>query len=156
VTEVKPEGYRPFEEVKAQIRPQVELQKKRAIQTRRMRRALQQNSFASLPQVLGSQLRTQSGVTFSTETVPGVGSDPAFAGTVFGLNEGERSGVVEGENAAFVVRVTAMQEPPALTDARRQQIRQQLRKQRQKEVSSEWIAALKEDATIKDQRSQFQ
>ena len=156
VTEVKPEGYRPFEEVKAQIRPQVELQKKRAIQTRRMRRALQQNSFSSLPQMLGTQLRTQSDVTFSTETVPGIGSDPAFAGTVFGLDEGETSGVVEGENAAFAVRVTAMQEPPALTDAKRRQIRQQLLKQRQKEVSSEWIAALKEDATIKDQRSQFQ
>ena len=156
VTEVKPEGYRPFEEVKAQIRPQVELQKKRAIQTRRMRRALQQNNFQSLPQVLGTQLRTQSDVTFSTETVPGVGSDPAFSGTVFGLEQGETSGVVEGENAAFVVRVTAMQEPPALTDAKRQQIRQQLRQQRQKEVSAEWIAALKEDATIKDQRSQFQ
>lgn len=156
VTEVKPEGYRPFEEVKAQIRPQVELQEKRAIQTRRMRRALQQNSFSSLPQMLGTQLRTQSDVTFSTETVPGIGSDPAFAGTVFGLDEGETSGVVEGENAAFAVRVTAMQEPPALTDAKRRKIRQQLLKQRQKEVSSEWIAALKEDATIKDQRSQFQ
>ena len=156
VTEVKPEGYRPFEEVRAQIRPQVELRKKQAVQTRRMRRALEQNSFQSLPQVLGTQLRTESGVTFSTSTVPGVGSDPVFSGTVFGLDEGERSGVVEGENAAFIVRVTAMQEPAALTETERQQIRQQLLKQRQQEVSSQWIAALKEDATIKDQRSQFQ
>jgi peptidylprolyl isomerase/peptidyl-prolyl cis-trans isomerase D len=156
VTEVKPEGYRPFEEVKAQIRPQVELRKKQAVQAQRMRRALEQNSFQSLPRVLGTQLRTESDVTFSTTTVPGVGSDPAFSGTVFGLDPGETSGVVEGENAAFVVRVTSMQEPPALTEAQHQQIRQQLLKQRQKEVSSQWIAALKEDATIKDQRSQFQ
>jgi len=156
VTEVKPEGYRPFEEVKAQIRPRVELQKKQAVQARRMRRALAQNSFQSLPQMLGTQMRTESGVTFSTETVPGVGSDPTFSGTVFGLDEGESSGVVEGANAAFVVRVTAMQEPAALTETERQQIRQQLLKQRQQEVSSQWIAALKEDATIKDQRSQFQ
>jgi peptidylprolyl isomerase/peptidyl-prolyl cis-trans isomerase D len=156
VTEVKPEGYRPFEEVKAQIRPRVGLQKKQQVQARRMRRALEQNDFRQLPQVLGTELRTESGVTFSTETVPGVGSDPAFAGTVFGLDEGASSGVVEGENAAFVVHVQSMQEPPPLTPAKRQQIRQQIRKQRQKEVSSQWISALKEDATITDQRTQFQ
>lgn len=156
VTDVKPEGYRPFEEVKSQIRPQVELQKKKEVQTRRMRRALQQNGFAQLPQVLNTELRSESDVTFSTETVPGVGRDPAFSGTVFGLDEGETSGVVEGENAAFVVRVTSMQGPPELTDAKRRQIRQQLLKQRQKEVSSQWMAALREDATIEDQRSQFQ
>jgi peptidylprolyl isomerase/peptidyl-prolyl cis-trans isomerase D len=156
VTDVKPEGYRPFEEVKSQIRPQVELQKKKAVQARRMRRALEQNRFDQLPQVLGTQMRSQSDVTFSTQTVPGVGRDPAFSGTVFGLDEGDTSGVVEGENAAFVVRLNALQEPPELTDAKRQQIRQQLLKQRQKQVSSQWMAALKEDATIKDQRSDFQ
>jgi peptidylprolyl isomerase/peptidyl-prolyl cis-trans isomerase D len=95
-------------------------------------------------------------VTFTTDTAPGIGRDPAFSGTVFGLDEGETSGVVEGENAAFVVRVTATQEPAELTDSKRQQIRQQLMKQRQQEVSSQWISALKEDATIKDQRSQRQ
>jgi peptidylprolyl isomerase/peptidyl-prolyl cis-trans isomerase D len=95
-------------------------------------------------------------VTFSTETAPGIGRDPAFSGTVFGLDEGETSSVVEGENAAFVVRVTSMQEPPELTAAKRQQLRQQLMKQRQKEVSQQWIAALKEDATIEDQRSRRQ
>jgi len=156
VTDVKPEGYRPFDEVKSQIRPQVELQKKKAVQTRRMRNAYQQSGFQQLPQTLGTQMRSESNVTFSTETVPGVGSDPAFSGTVFGLEEGETSGVVEGENAAFVVRVTTMQEPSQLTAAKRQQIRQQLMKQRRKEVSQQWIAALKEDATIKDQRNQRQ
>ncbi len=156
VTDVKPEGYRPFDEVKSQIRPQVELQKKKTVQVRRMRNAVQQTSFQQLPQALSTQLRSKSSVTFSTETAPGIGRDPAFSGTVFGLDEGETSRVVEGENAAFVVRVTSMQEPPPLTAAKRQQLRQQLMKQRQKEVSQQWIAALKEDATIEDQRSRRQ
>jgi peptidylprolyl isomerase/peptidyl-prolyl cis-trans isomerase D len=156
VTDVQPEGYRPFEEVKAEIRPQVELQKKKEIQTRRMQQALEENSFQQLPQALGTQMRSESNVTFSTETVPGIGRDPAFSGTVFGLDEGETSGVVEGENAAFVVRVTSMQEPPELTASQRQQIRQKLLKQKQRQVSKQWLAALKEDATIEDQRQQFQ
>ena len=156
VTRVQPEGYRPFEDVKAQIRPQVELQKKKEIQSRRMQQALEQNGFQQLPQALGTQMRSQSDITFTTETVPGVGRDPVFAGTVFGLDEGETSGVVEGENAAYVVRVTSMQEPPELTAQQRQQIRQKLAKQRQREVSQQWISALKEDATIEDMRQQFQ
>jgi peptidylprolyl isomerase/peptidyl-prolyl cis-trans isomerase D len=156
VSEVKPEGYRPFEEVKAQIRPRVELQKKKAVQTRRMRQALESGSFEQLPRALGTEMRSESEVTFTTETVPGVGRDPAFAGTVFGLEDGETSRVVGGENAAFVVRVTSRTEPPELTSQQAQQIRQKLQKQRQQQVSQQWIAALKEDATIKDQRRQFQ
>jgi peptidylprolyl isomerase/peptidyl-prolyl cis-trans isomerase D len=156
VSEVKPEGYRPFEEVKAQIRPRVELQKKKAVQTRRMRQALASGTFEQLPQTLGTEMRSESEVTFTTETVPGVGRDPAFAGTVFGLEDGETSGVVGGENAAFIVRVTSRTTPPELTPQQAQQIRQKLQKQRQQQVSQQWIAALKEDATIKDQRQQFQ
>ncbi len=152
VTEVQPEGYRPFDEVKNQIRPRVELQKKKAIQTRRMRKALETSGFEQLPNVLNTELRSESDVTFTTETVPGVGRDPAFAGTVFGLDEGETSRVVEGENAAFVVRVTELRTPSPLTDSKKQEIRQKLLKKRQQQVSQQWIAALKEDATIKDQR----
>lgn len=155
VTSVTPEGYRPFSEVESQIRPQVELQEKRAVLVQRMRRALEQNGFESLPDVLDTQMRSQSSITYSTSSVPGIGSDPTFAGTVFGLEEGERSGVMEGKNAAFVVEVTGKQLPPPLTEKKRQQIRQQLLKQRRKQVSSQWIAALKEDATIQDNRSQI-
>ena len=156
VEEIQPEGYRPFEEVRAQIRPQVELRKKREVQRRRMQRALQANGFEQLPQVLNTQLRTQSGLSFTTQTVPGLGRDPTFAGTVFGLDEGETSGVVTGENAAFVVRVTGKEEPPELTTTQRRQIRQKLLKQRQQQVSKQWLAALKEDASIEDMRQEFQ
>ncbi|PSQ75086.1 MAG: peptidylprolyl isomerase [Bacteroidetes bacterium QH_9_64_21] len=155
VTSVTPEGYRSFEEVKEQIRPQVALQKKRAVQTNRMQRALSQNDFEALPDVLNTQMRTESGIDFSTNTAPGLGQEPRFVGTVFGLDEGETSGVVEGSNAAFVVQTTQKNTPPPLTEQRRSQIRQQLLKQRQKEVSSDWIAALKEDATIEDNRTQM-
>ncbi len=155
VTNVTPEGYRSFSEVQSQIRPQVALQKKRAVQVRRMKRALTQNSFEALPSVLGTDLRSQSDITFSTNSVPGLGREPKFSGTVFGLEEGETSNVVEGANAAFVVQVTQKTTPPPLTAQKRQQIRNQLLKERRKQVASDWIAALKEEATIEDNRSQF-
>ncbi|MFO8100066.1 MAG: peptidylprolyl isomerase [Salinibacter sp.] len=153
---VQPEGYRSFEDVQSEIRPRVELQKKKQVQLRRMRQALEQNDFTELPEALGTELRSESGISFSTESVPGIGDDPTFAGTVFGLDEGETSRVVEGKNAAFVVRVTDMQEPEALTDQERQKIRKALLQEQQRQISSQWIAALKEDARIEDNRGQFQ
>lgn len=156
VTEVQPEGHRPFSEVKSQIRPKVVLQKKRTVLTDRMERLYQKNGFESLPNVLGTRIRTQSDITFSTTSVPGIGRDPAFAGAVFGLEAGETSGVIEGENAAFVVQVTEMNEPASLTAEKRQEIREKLLKQRRRQVSSQWLAALKEDASITDNRSRIQ
>ena len=156
VTDVTPEGYRSFSDVKSQIRPKVALQKKREVQGRRMERALSQHGFDTLPNVLGTQMRTQSNVTYSTETVPGLGREPKFVGAVFGLEVGETSGVVEGENAAFVVEVTEKNTPPPLTEQQRQQIRKQLLKQRRKQATSDWLSALKEDATIMDNRTQMQ
>jgi peptidylprolyl isomerase/peptidyl-prolyl cis-trans isomerase D len=155
VTDVTPEGHRSFSDVKSQIRPKVALQKKREVQGRRMERALSQNGFDALPNVLGTQMRTQSDVTYSTETVPGLGREPKFVGVVFGLEVGETSGVVEGENAAFVVEVTEKNTPPPLTEQQRQQIRKQLLKQRRKQATSDWLSALKEDATIMDNRTQM-
>ncbi|PSQ89521.1 MAG: peptidylprolyl isomerase, partial [Bacteroidetes bacterium QS_4_64_154] len=155
VTDVTPEGYRSFSDVKSQIRPKVALQKKREVQGRRMERALSQNGFDALPNVLGTQMRTQSNVTYSTETVPGLGREPKFVGAVFGLEVGETSGVVEGKNAAFVVEVTEKNTPPPLTEQQRQQIRKQLLKQRRKQATSDWLSALKEDATIMDNRTQM-
>ena len=155
VTDVTPEGYRSFSDVKSQIRPKVALQKKREVQGRRMERALSQNGFDALPNVLGTQMRTQSDVTYSTKTVPGLGREPKFIGAVFGLEVGETSGVVEGENAAFVVEVTEKNTPPPLTEQQRQQIRKQLLKQRRKQATSDWLSALKEDATIMDNRTQM-
>ena len=156
VTNVTPEGYRPFSEVESQIRPQVALQKKRKIVVQRMERAFAQSDFESLPEALGTDIRTQSDLSFSTNTVPGLGREPKFVGTVFGLDEGQTSGVVEGSNAAFVVQATQKSTPPPLTEQRRQKIRRQLLKQRRKQIASDWLAALKEEATIQDNRSALQ
>jgi len=156
VQSIQPEGYRPFEEVKAQIRTQVELQKKRSIQVAKMRRALREDGFEGLAGALSTRVREKDDVTLQTNVAPGVGRDPTFAGTVFGLDEGEVSGVVEGENAAFVVQVVSRMDPPPLTEQKRAQIRRQLLQQEQQQVTQQWLSALREQAEIQDNRSAFQ
>ncbi len=155
VRDIQEAGYRPFEDVKNQIRPRVELQKKKAIVTERMQRAFQNGNLEQLANALGTSIRTNSDVTFETNVVSGLGREPAFAGTVFGLEEGETSSVVEGQNAAFVVEVTSFTEPPAITDAQREEIRQELLNQRRQQVSNEWITSLRDRAEIQDNRSVF-
>jgi peptidylprolyl isomerase/peptidyl-prolyl cis-trans isomerase D len=106
--------------------------------------------------VLNTRIRTKDDVTYSTRSVPGLGREPAFVGTVFGLDEGATSGIVEGENAAFVVQVSSMNRPNELTAQQRQQIRQQLLQQEQRSVAQQYIATLRDRAEIEDYRSEFQ
>lgn len=156
VREVRPEGYRPFEDVKAEIEPRVKLQKKRAVVTQRMEEALAAGDLERLAETLGTTVRTASDVTFETNTVSGLGREPAFAGTVFGLSEGATSGVVAGENAAFVVEVVDVDEPAPITEREREELREELLAERRREVTSQWITSLRDRADIEDNRTLFQ
>ncbi len=158
VEEIQEAGFRPFEEVEAEIRPRVLKKKRQAVQMQRLESALAEagGSLDALASALSAEVRMQEGITFGTQQVPVLGSDPAFVGTVFGLDEGATSRAVAGENAAFVAEVTAVDEPVALTDAKREQLRQQLQRRRRAEVQNRWIAMLRENAEIEDYRAQFE
>jgi len=156
LVEVIPEGYRSFEEVREEIRPRVLLEKKKEVQVARMRRALQQHGFDGLAEALGTTVQTVTQLSYNQTLIPGLGREPRFVGTVFGLQEGVTSGVVEGENAAFVVQLTKRYEPPPLGEQMREQIRQQLLNQRRQQVLTQWLAALREQADIKDYRRRFE
>ncbi len=156
LVEVIPKGYRSFEEVREEIRPRVLLEKKKEVQVARMRRALQQHGFDGLAEALGTTVQTVTQLSYNQTLIPGLGREPRFVGTVFGLQEGATSGVVEGENATFVVQLTKLYEPPPLGEQMREQIRQQLLNQRRQQVLTQWLAALREQADIKDYRRRFE
>ncbi|WP_245772040.1 peptidyl-prolyl cis-trans isomerase [Rhodothermus profundi] len=156
LVEVTPEGYRSFEEVRNEIRPRVLLEKKKEVQVARLRQALQQHGFEGLAEALGTTVQTVTQLSYNQTLIPGLGREPRFIGTVFGLQEGETSDVVAGENAAFVVQLTRLYEPPPLSAQMREQIRQQLLSQRRQQVLAQWLAALREQADIKDYRRRFE
>lgn len=156
VTEIAPEGYRSFDEVRAELEPRVRNEKKAEILKTRMQRALEQHGFDGLAAALGEEVRTATDVTFNTSVVPLLGREPKFTGTVLGLDEGEVSGVVEGDNAVFVARVTNVEEPAEITEQTRAQIRNQLLQQRRNQLLSQWLSTLREQADIEDNRPRFQ
>ena len=156
LTGIQEAGYRSFSEVQDQIEPRVIREKRRDVQVQRMQDAYEgAESLDALADALGTRLRTREGVGYNDDVIPGLGRDPMFTGTVFGLDDGERSGVVGGANSAYVVEVTAWDEPGALADREREEVRQQLLSQRQQRVVNQWIESLREDADIKDNRSAY-
>jgi peptidylprolyl isomerase/peptidyl-prolyl cis-trans isomerase D len=157
VTDIEAAGYRSFDEVRQELEPRVRTQQKKAYQVDRLSQIYNSSSFEELPQVLGTEIQTASDLTLDQPRVPGLGREPRFVGTVFGLSEGEVSGVIAGENAVFVARVTSVNEPDTgqLAASERQSIRQSLLKQRTQQVQEQWIASLRDEAAIEDNRSEF-
>ena len=148
LTEIIPEGYRPFDEVKAQIEPRLNLEKKKEIQKNRLERALSAGNFDGLATAVGATERTVTAVTYNTRSVADLGNDPIFKGTVFSMEQGQTSPVIEGRNGVFVVHVTQVQEPPAITEAQKSQIENQLLTELRTKTIQEWRASLIEEADI--------
>lgn len=157
VSEVQRAGYRSFDEVRDEIRPRVLLEKKRQVQVERLRQATEGTTdLEALASELGTNVRTENNVTFNTQVISGLGREPKFAGTAYALDEGQRSGVVEGANGAFILEATDVREPAPISQSERQRIRQQLENQRQTQVLNEWLTTLREESDVRDHRMRFQ
>ena len=151
---VTPEGFRPLDEVRSQVETRVKLEKKRGVLVRQMEAALAEGGrLQAVASAFGTTVQTRQDLEPTTESVPGLGRDASFAGAAFGLEEGETSSVVEGQNGAFVVAVTALDAPDAPTDEEMATLRTELQEERRREVTNQWIAALRERAAIQDNRA---
>ncbi|HEU5209953.1 MAG TPA: SurA N-terminal domain-containing protein [Longimicrobiales bacterium] len=153
-----PAGTIPFEEARNAIRTRLMTEKKleRARQT--ANQALEQlNGGASMEQVAQSMnvaLQEQGPFTRG-DNVPGLGQVNAAIGTAFGLEPGERSGVVEANEMLYILESTGR------TFANEEQFRAQLPLLRQQTLASlqnqrwnQFLAALEEDAKVVDARDQ--
>lgn len=155
LAEETPEGYRSFEEVKAEIEPRAKIEKKKAYQLAKMQRVFDASGFDGLATRLGTTERNVTAVTHNTRSVAELGSDPIFKGTVLGMGADEVSGVVEGQNGVFVVKATKVDGPGDLSDTERTQIEARLENQLKQQATREWLAELRDRADIEDNRRFF-
>lgn len=153
VVDIEEEGYQSLEDVEGVIRQRALLAKKKEVQRERLEQAYQSGGFDGLNEALGMEPQAAYGVNFQNQVVPDLGRDPVFAGTVLGLTEGEDSGVVDGENAVFVARVTDRREPEPLSDDERDRLREQLTNDLEQRLRDQWINALRDRADIQDLRT---
>ncbi len=155
VTEVIEEGTRPLEDVRANIETSLRNDKRRQITADRTRQLLaSNNSLQALAATDGKEVQEAGSIRQIANTVPGAGREPALIGAAFGLDLNTVSGVIEGDNAAFVILVTNRIEADlsGITASYREQVRQRLQQQKTQAFQDVWLDRLKEEAKIEDFR----
>ena len=159
MAEKTPAGVRPFEEVRSQVEADVLIAKKRALLAERLRTAAQgaNGDLGAIASGAGTTPQSAPSLSMSNPVVEGFGREPALVGAAFGMRPGQTSGVVEGDNAVFIVRTRALRggTPGELTAETRQQIREQLLQRKRQQVSQAWLDALRADADIVDNRNRL-
>jgi peptidylprolyl isomerase/peptidyl-prolyl cis-trans isomerase D len=159
VTDVEDEGFRAFDEVRAEIEPRVRLEKARAAQTQRLQQALTRanGDLSALAQALGTTVQRAEGLSMDLPQVTGLGPAPALVGAAFGTPPNRLSQVVEGEAAAAVVRPVAVTggDLAGLTAQERATIRQQLLQRKRAQIRQAWMESLRDQAEVEDLRDEL-
>lgn len=158
VTQVTPAGVRPFEEVEQQIRNTVLNEKRKTQVIQQVEDLLaSNNSLKALAEADGKEVATVENLTMNTVVIQGAGREPEIVGAVFGLEQGEISGVLKGNGAVFVLTTDSRQDadPENLDMTTRQQIRRQLEQQKSASFMRVWMEQLKAGADIEDYRNEL-
>ena len=158
VLEVTPEGYRPFDEVKSQVETLVKIERRKELTREKVEELLAQNpSLEALAEVAGKEVVNEDNLLASATVLPGAGREPMIIGSIFAMNEGETSGALVGNSAAFVIELVSKTEADLanLTQTQRQTIRQRLEQQKSQEFTSIWLEQLRAEASITDNRDRL-
>ena len=157
LTRRSPAGTIPLEEARGAIRNRLMTQKKlertRQIATGALEQLNSGRSFAEVAAAHNVQVQEQGPFTRG-DAVPGLGRLNAAIGTAFGLEPGERSGVVEADEMIFIIESTGRTHADRNAfEAQKQQQRQQAAAALQDQRWNEFLAALEETAEIVDNRA---
>jgi len=154
LTEIKPKGILPLEEVKAQIKPMVIVMVKGKMLTDKLKDA--ENGASNLSQVAqkaGTTVVPLQNIVFANPIIPAGGAEYKLIGAAFGSQPGKLSAPLAGTAGVYVFSVDGFVKPAPLTNVvREQQQMGQMLAQRAEQMIFE---ALKDKANVKDYRSKF-
>ena len=147
------EGTQDLEEVSFQIEVAVKREKSAKVLTEEFNNYLAKASniddLASAMNLVPEQVNTMS---FSSNTIPG-GFEPNIVGAFYGMEKGQISKPIVGNNGVYVVYADDFIEATATNDYTA--LKKQLEGQLQSRVAYEVNAALKELSNIEDNRAKF-
>ncbi|WP_194768839.1 SurA N-terminal domain-containing protein [Tamlana sp. I1] len=101
-----------------------------------------------------TSVKTAAGINMKNPTISGAGREPFVVGSAFGLNEGETSGLLEGEKGVYMVQVTKV--TPAVKLENYQAAANRVEQQKSSIVNGRLYNALKDAAEIEDNRAKLQ
>lgn len=158
LTEVNEAGFRPMEEVRAQIETQVKNEKRKSITVDNVQNMIAANGdLEALSAAADKEIQNVDGLAASAMVLTGAGREPKVIGSVFAMQENELSPAIEGVNGAYVVFVNSISEPApnTLDDATASSIRAELEQQINQKYLAVWLDQLKDAADIVDNRSRL-
>lgn len=160
VAEIKPAGVRPFEEVKASLRPAV-LRKKKieramAIAKEARGKLAAGDSLSKIDGMFPGVRVQETGLFSPGGAVPGIGRDPAFLGAVEVLEPGKISEPIQGQRGAYLIQVLSRTPFDSTAfAAQRASIESRLLQEKKGRFLNDWLARLRERADIQDNRDLF-
>lgn len=143
-------GLPKVDEVRTDIEPAVANIKKGEL----LSQSLQGKSLAEASSTYGTSIDTLSNVTFSTSFLQDVGNEPKVVGEAFKLAQGQTSVPIVGNTGVYLLNILTKSTPQSAT-ANIPQLRQQYNSTARAQVASQLMAAMKENAKIKDNRARF-
>jgi hypothetical protein len=160
VAEIKSAGVRPLDEVKESIRPHV-LRQAKLRKVEEMAAAVKaklspQDSLTRVHELNPSIAVQRTGQFTVAAGAPGIGRDQNFIGAVAGLSVGHVSNPVTGFRGAYLIQVLSKSPFDSTAfAAERDGLRSQLLQEKKNRFLNDWIAKLKENADIEDDRENF-
>ncbi|PWK76516.1 peptidyl-prolyl cis-trans isomerase D [Mucilaginibacter oryzae] len=152
LTAIKPKGILPLEAVKKQIEPAVRV----AVKAKQLQAKFESAMGGSIEQVaqkVGGKVTPVENVVFANPIIPGLSAEYKVIGSVFGSAVNKVSKPIDGTQGVYVFVVDGFTNPPVLSNAIKQ--KEQVIQAMLQRSQGMLIEALKDNATVKDNRAKF-
>ena len=158
ISDVVPSGVQSFEEVETRVRQQV-LNEKRFESAKNLAENILSRVNGKIDMIpsLDPRIQVQStGRINAKSNIPGIGQDYSFISAALSLDKGQISAPIKGLRGYYIISVTEKTEfDSSAYSIQRSTIRNNLLQERKNTYINAWLAQLKEEADIVDNRHIF-
>lgn len=146
-----PKGLMDVETAAATALPEIRKQKK----AEKIIANLEGTDLNTLASQQGQSLKTAAELNRTSFTLSGAGKEPKVIGAAFGLQEGQVSQPIKGEQGVYVVKVTAVKPAPELDNYVSYVNQLKANQKAPEQMLQKLFEALKNAADIKDKRAEI-
>ena len=152
LTAVREEGFTAMDEIKEELEAGA-IQEKKAAKFMEEFEAAKAGDIQTIADNMNLPVEVKNNVNFSSAAVTGLGREPKLIGTTFGMEVGDISQPIKGEQGVYVINLESKTETPAQSNFANNG--RMLNSSLSSRVDFEVYEALKEKAEITDNRAKF-
>ena len=149
LTRKSPKGLMSIAEASALVMPKL----RNAYKAKQIMATISGDDLDAIASSQGITVQNATAITMAAPTIPGAGAEPEVVGAAFAKAAGETTSLIAGEKGVFKVRVTAVNNAPALENYA--SYANQLNSAATPAVNTKVYQALKNAAEIEDKRANF-